>query len=173
MPDGFADRSQVAWDIVRNRKLGESVRRKAADWYKTYGTGGNPDAVIDKDLGVDSRSEQPKAQPAVPKTAAEFEQELTSRVVSRVQSMYDTGNWSELGFMGYLETETDKAFGDLIVEVVESDQLEGEVRDFINSFKAPEFAKAIKAKLDEGKPASDKPSEQPETKPTERNMTVS
>ena len=59
LPDGFADRSNVGWDIVSNRKLSESIRRKAAEWYKTHGTGGNPDAVIDK-----NPSAKPTDQPA-------------------------------------------------------------------------------------------------------------
>jgi hypothetical protein len=154
LPDGFADRSLVAWDIASNSKLGEPVRRRAAKWHKEYGLGGNLDAVIDK-----NPSAKPAEQPSVLATPSEIETELLDRVVAKSQAMYDTKNWSEFGLAAYLKQEVNEEFGALTVEVASRGKMSNDVRDWINSFNDSEFTGKVRAYL--GSKEASKPAAQP------------
>lgn len=74
--DEYADRVSVAWDLVNNRKLGEEVRRDAAEWYRVYGDGADANAVIDKDL----KSKRSEAQ-----TEGESDQQPEIKIPSELK----------------------------------------------------------------------------------------
>jgi N12 class adenine-specific DNA methylase len=140
LPDGLADRSQVAWDIGSNRKLSEPVRRRAAKWHKEYGLGGNLDAVIDKNPSAkpaEQPSEKPDRNAAIRKAIEEqggFEANSANDVDAIRRKLYngaDTPTGTEIrAVMEEMKIEAGRKAEAEASKPAEQPSAEGKTKDF-------------------------------------------